>query len=299
MEAAVRTHALCKSYRGKAALRELDLDVPVGCIFGYLGPNAAGKTTTIRLLTGLLRPTSGAVEVLGLDVNRHREQVQRRIGYLPGSFVGYPDLTGAQYLAFLAALRGGVERAEVERLAARFDLDLGRRIGTLSHGSRQKVGIVQAFMHRPDLLVLDEPTAGLDPLMQQEFLAVVEEAHRAGATVFLSSHILSEVEAIATEVGILREGRLVTTATIEQLRAQVVRRWDVTFTRQVPVEALRACPEVVEVSVHDRTAHLTIEGSADGLLRAIAPAGIENVQTHEADLTEVFLRFYGPAGVGA
>jgi ABC-2 type transport system ATP-binding protein len=206
--------------------------------------------------------------------------------------VAYPDLTGEQYLGYLGALRGGVDALEVERLAKRFDLDLTRRIGTLSHGSRQKIGIVQAFMHRPELLVLDEPTSGLDPLMQQEFLTLVGEVNRVGVTVFLSSHILSEVEAIASQVAILRDGVLVTTSSVDELRAQVVRRWDVTFTRQVPLEVLRSCPEVMELTVHDRTAHLVLEGSAENLLRAIAPQGIENIQTHEADLTEVFLRYY-------
>ena len=206
MEAAVRTSGLRKAFRGTVALHGLDLVVPTGSVFGYLGPNGAGKTTTIRLLTGLLRPTSGTAEVLGLDVANHPDEVQRRVGYLPGRFVAYPDLTGAEYLRYLAALRGGVDWSGVERLSERFDLDLGRRIGTLSHGNRQKVGLVQAFMHRPDLLVLDEPTTGLDPIMQAEFLTLVGEVSRSGATVFLSSHILSEVEAVADTVAILREG---------------------------------------------------------------------------------------------
>ncbi|GAA2139831.1 ABC transporter ATP-binding protein [Nocardioides koreensis] len=292
MEAAVRTSGLRKAFRATVALQGLDLVVPTGAVFGYLGPNGAGKTTTIRLMTGLLRPTSGTAEVLGLDVATHPDEVQRRVGYLPGRFVAYPDLTGAEYLRYLAALRGGVDWSWVEQLAERFDLDLGRRIGTLSHGNRQKVGLVQAFMHRPDLLVLDEPTTGLDPIMQAEFLTLVGEVSRAGATVFLSSHILSEVEAVADTVAILRAGVLVRTATIPELRAQVVRRWDVTFTDEVPVEVLRACAQVAEVRVRDRTAHLVLAGSAEALLRAVAPYGVENIETHEADLTEVFLGYY-------
>ena len=292
MEAAVRTSGLRKAFRGTVALHGLDLVVPTGSVFGYLGLNGAGKTTTIRLLTGLLRPTSGTAEVLGLDVANHPDEVQRRVGYLPGRFVAYPDLTGAEYLRHLAALRGGVDWSGVERLSERFDLDLGRRIGTLSHGNRQKVGLVQAFMHRPDLLVLDEPTTGLDPIMQAEFLTLVGEVSRSGATVFLSSHILSEVEAVADTVAILREGVLVRTATISELRAQVVRRWDVTFTDDVPVEVLRGCAQVAEVRVRDRTAHLVLAGSAEALLRAVAPYGVENIETHEADLTEVFLGYY-------
>ncbi|HEY3006386.1 MAG TPA: ABC transporter ATP-binding protein, partial [Kribbellaceae bacterium] len=184
---AIRTWALSKSYGRRPALTELDLEVPAGGVFGYLGPNGAGKTTTIRLLAGLLRPTSGRAEVLGLDTVRDRERVQRRIGYLPGDFVAYHDLTGEQYLRYLAGLRGGVDWASVERLAKRFDLDLGLRIHTLSHGNRQKVGLVQAFMHGPDLLILDEPTNGLDPIMQREFVTLLRETRDAGRTVFLSS----------------------------------------------------------------------------------------------------------------
>ena len=292
MEAAVRTSGLRKEFRGTVALQGLDLVVPTGSVFGYLGPNGAGKTTTIRLLTGLLRPTSGTAEVLGLDVASRPDDVQRRVGYLPGRFVAYADLTGSDYLRYLASLRGGVEWSDVEVLAERFDLDLSRRIGQLSHGNQQKIGLVQAFMHRPDLLVLDEPTTGLDPIMQAEFLTLVTEVSRGGATVFLSSHILSEVEAVADTVAILREGTLVRTATIPELRAQVVRRWDVTFATEVPLEVLRAIPQVTDLRVRDRTAHLALAGSADPLLRAITPYGVENIETHEADLTEVFLRYY-------
>jgi ABC-2 type transport system ATP-binding protein len=293
MESAVATSGLRKEFRGgQVALHALDLMVPVGSVFGYLGPNGAGKTTTIRLLTGLLRPTRGRAEVLGLDVARHRDEVQRRIGYLPGRFVAYPDLTSTEYLHFLGALRGGVSWSGVTRLAERFELDLTRRIGQLSHGSRQKVGILQAFMHEPELLVLDEPTTGLDPIMQQEFLTLIGEVSREGRTVFLSSHILSEVEAAADRVAILREGRLVTTATIPELRERVVRRWDVTFADEVPLELLRTSPHVGQVSAHGHTAHLVLEGSSEALLRSIAPYGVENIQTHEADLTEVFLQYY-------
>jgi len=292
MEAAVRTTRLRKEFRGTVALEGLDLVVPAGSVFGYLGPNGAGKTTTIRLLTGLLRPTSGSAEILGLDVSRRPDDVQRRVGYLPGRFVAYADLTGHDYLRYLASLRGGVAWPDVELLAERFDLDLSRRIGQLSHGNQQKVGLVQAFMHRPELLVLDEPTSGLDPIMQAEFLTLVAEVSRGGATVFLSSHILSEVEAVADTVAILRDGVLVRTATIPELRAQVVRRWDLTFTHEVPAEVLRASAQVSEVRVRDRTAHLVLTGSAEALLRAVAPYGVENIETHEADLTEVFLRYY-------
>ena len=292
MRGAIEAEGLSKRYGTTLALDDLRLEVRPGEVYGYLGPNGAGKTTTIRLLTGLLRPTSGTAEVLGLDVTDRPDDVQRRVGYLPGRFVAYADLSGGDYLRYLACLRGGVEWTDVEVLAERFDLDLSRRIGQLSHGNQQKIGLVQAFMHRPDLLVLDEPTTGLDPIMQAEFLSLVTEVSRGGATVFLSSHILSEVEAVADTVAILREGTLARTATIPELRAQVVRRWDVTFAAEVPLEVLRGIPQVTDLRVRDRTAHLALAGTADALLRAITPYGVENIETHEADLTEVFLRYY-------
>jgi ABC-2 type transport system ATP-binding protein len=293
MDAVIRTHELEKSYRGRPALRGIDLVVPSGVVFGYLGPNGAGKTTTIRLLAGLMRPSAGRAEILGLDTVRDRERAQRRIGYLPGEFVAYPDLTGQQYLRYLAGLRGGVPWSEVEQTAKRLDLDLGVRIGALSHGNKQKVGIVQAFMHRPELLLLDEPTGGLDPLIQREFLALVREARDEGRTVFLSSHVLYEVEAVADTVAILRQGRLAVVESVEALKAQALRRIDLTFAAPAPLDALRACPGVRDVGATGATAHLTVEGSTAELMRVAAPYGVDQVVTHEPDLEEIFMAYYG------
>jgi ABC-2 type transport system ATP-binding protein len=223
MEPVISTHGLTKHYGGHVALDDVDLEVRRGVLFGSLGPNGAGKTTTIRLLAGLLRPSAGRATVLGADVTRDRETVQRQIGYLPGDFVAYPELTAAEYLRHLGNLRGGVDRAYVERLAKRLDLD--QRIGAMSHGNRQKVGIVQALQHDPELLILDEPTQGLDPLVQREFLALLREARDAGRTVFLCSHVLSEVEAVADTVGILRQGRLVEVASVRELRRRRCGAW--------------------------------------------------------------------------
>ena len=289
---AVRTVGLTKRYGRTLALDRIDLDVPRGVVFGYLGPNGAGKSTTIRLLTGLLRPTSGRVEVLGRDVSADRDAAQGLIGYLPGDFVAHPELTGAEYLGYLAALRGGVDPARMRSLAERLDLPVDRRIGTLSHGNRQKVGIAQAFMHDPELLVLDEPTNGLDPLNQRVFLDLVHEARDAGRTVFLSSHVLSEVEAVADVVGILRAGRLVVTDTIANLETQALRRIDLVFGGDPPVAALQGAQGVRDVSTSGTTAHVTVEGSTAALLRTAAPYGVENLVTHEADLGEVFLGWY-------
>jgi ABC-2 type transport system ATP-binding protein len=292
MESAIRTFGLSKRYGRSAALDGVDLDVPCGVVFGYLGPNGAGKTTTIRLLTGLLRPSAGHTTVFGLDAWQARDDVHRRIGYLPGEFVAYPDMTAEEYLRYLADLRGGVSWSDALLLAKRLDLDLGRRIGTLSHGNRQKVGLVQAFMHRPELLVLDEPTTGLDPLMQREFLALVREARDEGRTVLLSSHILDEVESVADVVGILRAGRLIVVEAVEALKAKALRRIDLTFTGTVPLDELARLPGVREVRAFGATAHLTVEGSTDELFRLAAPHGIGNVVSHEAELEEIFLALY-------
>ncbi len=296
MDAAIATAALDKRYGRTHALRGIDLVVPPRVVFGYLGPNGSGKTTTIRILAGLMRPTSGRATVLGHDVVREREAVQRLVGYLPGDFVAYADLTGEQVLRYLGALRGGVSWTLVGQLAERLQLRLDERIGAMSHGNRQKVGIVQAFMHEPEVLVLDEPTAGLDPLVQREFLALVREARDAGRTVFLSSHVLSEVEAIADVVAILRAGELLVTDTVARLERQAVRRVDLTFVSVPPTDALARVPGVHDVHLVDRTVHLAVEGSMVELVTAAAPYGVENVVTHEPDLEEVFLGWYEQEG---
>ena len=289
---AISTQALTKKFGRTEALRGVDLRVQRGVVFGYLGPNGAGKSTTIRILTGLMRPTSGRVEILGTDVVRDRETAQRSLGYLPGDFVAYPDLTAMQYLDHLAALRGGVRRSVVQDLVSRLGLDVDRRIASLSHGNRQKVGIVQALMHEPELLVLDEPTSGLDPLVQREFLQLIREARDAGATVFLSSHVLSEVEAVADVVGILRHGQLVVTDSVDNLQRQALRRVELTFSSPPPPELLAGVPGLHEVHILGRTALVAVEGSTAALFRVSAPIGIENVVTHEPDLEEIFLGWY-------
>jgi ABC-2 type transport system ATP-binding protein len=290
----VETRGLCKRYGSTVALDDLDLEVPAGAVFGYLGPNGAGKTTTIRILMGLIRPTQGTAVVLGHDVVRERKMIHRLVGYLPGDFTAYRDLTGQQYLDYLSNLRGDVDPAAVALLAKRFDLNLDRRIGTLSHGNRQKVGIIQAFMHDPRLLMLDEPTSGLDPLMQREFVNLVQERRDAGATVFLSSHDLTEVEGVADLVAILRGGRLVMTSNIENLKTRARRRVELTFTPGVapPVIELTHVESVRDLEVHDSVAHLVVEGSMAELLRVVAPFGIDRVISNEVDLEDVFLQYY-------
>jgi ABC-2 type transport system ATP-binding protein len=293
---AVETHGLTKSYGRHLALAGVDLDVPPGQVFGYLGPNGAGKTTTIRLLCGLLRPSSGSARVLGLDVVARRDEMQSRVGYLPGDFAAYPDLTGGEYLRFLAGLRPGVDWSVALATAERLDLDLGRRISALSHGNRQKVGLVQALMHRPELVVLDEPTTGLDPIIQREFLSLVREIRDEGRTVFLSSHVLSEVEVVADSVGILRAGRLVLVESVDRLKAQARRRLDLTFRDAPPVAELAAVPGVRDLEVSDHTVRLSVEGSTARLLEVAAPCHVDRIVTHEADLEEIFLGYYQEGG---
>ncbi|MHB8587679.1 MAG: ABC transporter ATP-binding protein [Candidatus Dormibacteraceae bacterium] len=217
--AAIRTSKLSKDYGAGRGLFELDLEVSPQEIFGYLGPNGAGKTTTIRLLMDMIRPTGGAAYVFGLDCRRDSVAVKRRVGYLPGDLPQFGSLRGREVVAYLAGMRGGVDSKVVRALAERFDLDLSRRFREYSSGNKQKLGILLAFMHRPDLLILDEPTGGLDPLNQQGFYELLHETRDGGATVFLSSHILSEVEHVCDRVGILRAGRLVRVARLDELRA--------------------------------------------------------------------------------
>jgi ABC-2 type transport system ATP-binding protein len=215
---AIRTSKLSKDYGAGRGLFELDLEVSPREVFGYLGPNGSGKTTTIRLLMDMVRPTGGTAYVFGLDCRRDSVAVKRKVGYLPGDLPQFGSLRGKEVVAYLGGLRGGVERDAVRKLAERFDLDLGRRFREYSSGNKRKLGILLAFMHSPELLILDEPTNGLDPLNQQEFYELLREARGGGATVFLSSHILSEVEHVCDRVGILRAGKLVRVADLQELR---------------------------------------------------------------------------------
>lgn len=275
--AAIALRNLTKRYGRQRGIDDLSLDVERGECFGYLGPNGAGKSTTIRVLLDLIRPTSGTVTVLDLDSRRDAVEIHRRLGYLPGELALYEKLTARELLEYLGRLRGGVDSGYTAELAERFELVLDRPIHSLSRGNKQKVGLVQAFAHRPELLVLDEPTSGLDPLMQQVFHTLVRETVAERRTVFLSSHVLSEVQHIANRVAIIREGRLVAVEDVGALHSRAVRQFDVRFTDGVPSEALAAARGVRSVKVEGQVARLLVEGSPDALISpAPAPLPIDD-----------------------
>ena len=293
---AITTTGLSKDFGSGRGLFGLDLEVAPGEVFGFLGPNGAGKSTTMRLLLDLIRPTSGSASILGLDTRRRSLEIRRRIGFLPGDFALYPKLTGATMLDYLAALRGGVDRRLRDSLAERFDAQLDRPIRVLSTGNRQKLGLIQAFMHEPELLILDEPTAGLDPLVQQSFHELLAEVSARGRTVFLSSHTLSEVEQVTHRVAILRAGRLVVVDSLENLRSVAVQRWEIEFASPAPAAEFRALPGVREVNADGRRLMVAFEGSADAVVKAAAAHDARAIRTHEDDLEEIFLRYYRDGG---
>jgi ABC-2 type transport system ATP-binding protein len=293
---AIETRGLSKDFGDGRGLFDLDLEVARGEVFGFLGPNGAGKSTTMRLLLDLIRPTAGAATVLGLDTRAHSLQIRRRVGFLAGDFGLYPRLTGAAVLDYLAELRGGVDRARRDALAERFDADLHRPIRELSTGNRQKLGLIQAFMHDPDLLILDEPIAGLDPLVQQSFHALLAEVSAAGGTIFLSSHTLSEVERVTHRLAILREGRLVVVDSLENLRRVAVQRLEIEFAGPVSTEAFAALPGVRGVTTAGSTLTVAFEGPADAVVKAAAAHEVRSIRSREDDLEEIFLRYYRAEG---
>jgi len=289
----VRATGLTKFYGRQRGVVDLDLEIGAGEVFGYLGPNGAGKTTTIRLLLDYLRPTRGSARLFGLDSHRDSLVVRRRTGYLPGDLRLYESLSGRELIEYFGRLRGAIDRARVTGIAARLDCDLGREIRTLSSGNRQKLGLIQAFMNDPELLILDEPTNGLDPLVQQTFYALIAEVRAAGRTVLLSSHVLPEVERVCDRVGILRDGRLVAVERIVDLRARAMRHLEIEFCRDVPPEAFTAVAGVRDLSVSSNLLRCTVIGSMDAVMKAANRFEIRVVTSSEPSLEEVFLAYYG------
>jgi ABC-2 type transport system ATP-binding protein len=294
MPGAVETEGLSKRYGATLALDDLHLEVRPGEVYGYLGPNGAGKTTTIRLLLGLHRPTSGSARLFGIDAWRDAVAAHRRVAYVAGEPYLWPSLTGAETFELLARVRGATDVAYRDALVERFKLDVSKKVRALSKGNRQKVQLVAAFASRADLLILDEPTSGLDPLMEVAFRDTVHEARARGQTVFLSSHILSEVEALCDRVGILREGRLVEEGTLAALRHLSAQTVEITFDGPAPT--LPELPGVRLASAGDNAVRASVTGGVGPLIAALAGHPVLALTSREPSLEEIFLHHYDDEG---
>jgi len=295
MTAIIKTEKLTKASDKHRGIIEGDLEVKQGEVFGFLGPNGAGKTTTIRTLLELIRPTSGRALVFGIESTADPVSIHRRIGYIPGEFALYDRLTGGQTIQYFANLRGGVDAAYQRALVERFDIDPKRRYKELSKGNKQKIGLVIALQHQPELLILDEPTSGLDPLVQQSFFELVREARDAGRTVFLSSHILSEVEKTCDRVAIIRDGRIVKVGSVEGLRDLAHHQVELRFSSAPPTSVFEALPGVSDVQADDHTLRMRVSGPITPVVRAAAGYELLDFVSREPTLEETFLAQYGHA----
>lgn len=294
MQSPLVLEGLTKFYGSVRGIEDLDLEIRRGEVFGFLGPNGSGKSTTISTILDFIRPTRGKATVLGMDSRSHSVAIHRSVGYLAGELAMYEKMSGREMLRYLAALRKVDAASEISSLARRFDLDLDRKIRTYSSGNRQKVGLVQAFMHRPELLILDEPTNGLDPIVQQEFYALLREVSAEGRTVFLSSHILPEVERVTDRAAIIRNGHLMVVADIDQLKQQAQRQLEVTFTAPVAHAEFAALETVRSVAVADEghTITVTVAGPVDPVIKVAARHEVVSIVSHDGDLESAFLAYY-------
>ena len=292
MTVVIQADNLTKYYGSTRGIESLSLQVEAGEIFGFLGPNGAGKTTTIRVALDFIRPTTGSIQVLGLDPRRDVQEIHRRVGYLPSELALYDGLTGGEFLRYFASLRGGVDWRFVDEMVERLGAGLSQPMRALSTGNKHKIGLIEAFMHRPELLILDEPTSGLDPLVRQEFQQLVSEARDRGQTVFLSSHVLPEVERVCDRVGIVRDGTLVAVEHVAALKARALRRLEIHFAKPVPAEAFAGLPGVRDVTVEDSAVRCEVTGTVDAVIKAAAQFEVVNVVSQEPSLEDVFLAYY-------
>lgn len=289
---AIRTRGLTKRFGDLVAVNEVDLEIRPGEVFGFLGPNGSGKSTTMKLLLDQLHPTAGSASVLGMDSHKRSLEIRSQTGYLPGDLALYPKLTGAATLRYFAKLRGQVDSNYVAELAERFGADLTKKVKDYSTGNRQKIGLIQAFMHKPQVLILDEPTAGLDPLVQQEFQSLVRETAASGRTVFLSSHTLSEVERAAERVAIIREGRLVVVEELDELKKKAIKRMDIDFAEPIPQDLFAGVTGVRSADISKQRASVSFAGSVNEILHVATRYEVDNLSSREADLDEIFLAYY-------
>ncbi len=299
MPPVITLEKLTKSYGKSRGIIEVDLEVQQGEIFGFLGPNGAGKTTTIRTMLDLIRPTSGRAAVFGIESTADPVAIHKRVGYIPGEFALYDRLTGKQTLEYFANLRGGVDPAYQATLIDRFELEPGKRFKEYSKGNKQKVGVIAALQHKPDLLVLDEPTSGLDPLVQATFFTTLREHVADGATVFLSSHILSEVEKSCERVAIIRDGRIVKLGTVDSLRDLAHHQVELRFAGPVPSDTFAHLPGVSDIFAEDHTLRMRVAGPITPIVRAAAQFELLDFVSREPSLEETFLAQYGREAAGA
>ncbi len=293
MDSVIQTEKITKLFGDVEAVVDVDLEVLPGEIFGYLGPNGSGKSTTIRMLLDHIRPTRGKGSIFGLDIRNDSREIRRNIGYLPGEFALYDNMNGQAMLQYFANLRGGVDWKYVTRLAERLDVNLDRRFSHLSRGNKQKIGLLQAMMHKPKLIILDEPTGGLDPLVQHEFYELLDEVKSEGRTVFFSSHVLPAVQQVSDRVGIIRNGRLVAVETVDTLiNRSALQRFEIEFATEVGESDFGHVEGATELSIEGRKLTVSITGSPDALIKAAAEHEIVRLVTHEASLDDIFLTFY-------
>jgi ABC-2 type transport system ATP-binding protein len=292
----IETRGLTVYYGHHRGIDGLDMSVEKGEVYGFLGPNGAGKTTTLRVLLDVIRPTSGTATIFGLDCQEEGVAIRRRVGYLPGELSLYPQLRAGQYLSMINGVRGGsADRASIQGLCDHLDLDPNRRMRTYSRGNKQKVGLVAAFMGGPDLLLLDEPTSGLDPLVQQSVMELIRQARDDGRTVVMSSHVLSEVQAICDRVGIIREGRLVATERVEELTHGQLHRLTLRF-EQPPPEGYFDREGVREIGRHDQSVTIEVREGLNQCLSQAVGFGVLELETHQVSLEEIFMEYYGNEG---
>jgi beta-exotoxin I transport system ATP-binding protein len=296
MTPVIETQALTKRYGRARGIQDVTMAVERGEVFGFLGPNGAGKTTTIRTLLDLLHPTSGWARLFGLDSRRDSGAVHARLGNLPGDFAYDPRLTGREIVTYFAGLRGMRDLGRASSLAERFEADLDRPLGKLSRGNRQKIGLVQAAFHEPELLILDEPSSGLDPLMQEEFLAFVAEERGRGRTVFLSSHELDEVQRVCDRVGIIRDGRLITIEDVADVTRRSYRHVTLAFADPVDPAEFGRLPGVSDLAHEGRRITFKAEGDIDAVIKAAAGHTVTDIELAHPSLEEIFLTYYGRNG---
>lgn len=287
----IQTEKLTKYYGSSRGIEDINLSVKEGEVFGFLGPNGSGKTTTIRILLDFIRATSGRARVFGMDAHADSTRIRSRIGYLPGEYGMYQKMIAAEYLQFLGSLRGDKEPHLKDGLVERFGLNTSPRIKSLSHGNKQKLALVQAFMHDPELLILDEPTSGLDPLIQQQFYELILELKERGRTIFFSSHILSEVERVCDRVAILREGKLVALHEISNLKKIRLKTIEVSFKQELDESVFRL-DGVRKIQKNAHIVRLWIDANINTILRAISEYPIDNISCQDASLEDIFMEYY-------